>query len=71
MPTKIFPIRSKVEQINSKEMSKLIGEVHTFELKNLADLSDGAKANKKQYYTAEEKEQEWNCRSKFYDIPYW
>ena len=58
MPTKIFPIRSKVEQINSREMSKLNGEVHTFELKKLTDLSDGAN-QKKQYYTADEKEQEW------------
>ena len=54
MPTKIFPTRSKVEQINSKEMDKLSGDVHTFELKKLSDLSD-----KKQYYTLEEKEQEW------------
>ena len=59
MPTKIFPTRAKVEQINSREMAKLGGEVHTFELKNLADLTDGAKTEKKQYYTADEKEQEW------------
>ena len=54
MPTKIFPTRSKVEQINSREMEKLTGDIHTFELKKLADLTE-----KKQYYTLEEKEQEW------------
>ena len=54
MPTKIFPTRSKVEQINSREIDKLSGDIHTFELKKLSDLSD-----KKQYYTLEEKEQEW------------
>ena len=59
MPTKIFPTRAKVEQINFREMEKLEGDLHTFELKNLADLSDGAKAEKKQYYTLDEKEQEW------------
>ena len=58
MPTKIFPTRSKVEQINSREMTKLSGEVHTFELKKLANLTDGTN-QKKQYYTLEEKEQEW------------
>ena len=54
MPTKIFPIRSKVEQINSREMDKLSGDTRIFELTKLADLTD-----KKQYYTVEEKEQEW------------
>ena len=54
MPTKIFPIRSKVEQINSIEMEKLSGDIKTFELKKLANLTE-----KKEYYTAEEKEQEW------------
>ena len=54
MPTKIFPTRSKVEQINSREMEKLSGDVHTFELKKLANLTE-----KKEYYTADEKEQEW------------
>jgi len=56
MPTKIFPTRSKVEQINSREMTKLSGDTRTFELKKFADLDT---ANKKQYYTLEEKEQEW------------
>ena len=54
MPTKIFPTRSKVEQINSREMTKLSGDIKTFELKKLANLTE-----KKEYYTAEEKEQEW------------
>jgi ATP-dependent DNA helicase PIF1 len=58
MPTKIFPTRSKVEQINSREMEKLSGDIHTFELKKLTDLTDGTN-QKKQYYTLEEKEQEW------------
>ena len=53
-PTKIFPTRAKVEQINSREMEKLSGDIHTFELKKLANLTE-----KKQYYTLEEKEQEW------------
>jgi ATP-dependent exoDNAse (exonuclease V), alpha subunit - helicase superfamily I member len=58
MPTKIFPTRSKVEQINSREMTKLSGDTRIFELKKLANLTDGTN-QKKQYYTTEEKEQEW------------
>jgi ATP-dependent DNA helicase PIF1 len=54
MPTKIFPTRYKVEQINSREMEKLSGDIKTFELKKLANLTE-----KKEYYTTEEKEQEW------------
>ena len=58
MPTKIFPTRSKVEQINSREMEKLSGDTRIFELKKLANLTDGTN-QKKQYYTLEEKENEW------------
>jgi ATP-dependent DNA helicase PIF1 len=39
-------------------MEKLSGDIKTFELKKMADLTDGTN-QKKQYYTLEEKEQEW------------
>jgi len=37
-PTKLFPTRAKVEQINNHRMNNLIGEYTSFERKNVFDL---------------------------------
>jgi ATP-dependent DNA helicase PIF1 len=38
MPTKLYPVRNKVEQINNGEMAKLTGDIKTYETQLLVNL---------------------------------
>jgi ATP-dependent DNA helicase PIF1 len=38
MPTKLYPVRNKVEQINNGEMAKLTGDIKTYESQFLVNL---------------------------------
>jgi len=65
-PTKLFPRRHKVDQINQMEMAALSGDVKIFKMKRVYDTGNtvNSGAGKKVYVTKEEKEYEFGYLEK-------